>query len=62
MKYGLVLDDEDVEEILTEYFDVNKDDVIRTDNNFIVIQKQGKNEKKDAECETVEKVSVINEI
>lgn len=45
MKYGLVLDDEDVEEILTEYFDVNKDDVIRTDNNFIVIQKQGENEK-----------------
>lgn len=45
MKYGLVLDDEDVEEILTEYFDVNKDDVVRTDNNFIVIQKQGKNEK-----------------
>ena len=45
MKYGLVLDDEDIEEILTEYFDVNKEDVIRTDSNFIVIQKQGKNEK-----------------
>ena len=45
MKYGLVLDDEDVEEILTEYFDVNKDDVVRTDKNSIVIQKQGKNEK-----------------
>lgn len=44
MKYGLILDDEDIEEILTEYFDVNKEDVIRTDSNFIVIQKQDKNE------------------
>lgn len=44
MKYGLVLSDEDIEEILTEYFDVNKEDVIKTDNNFIVIQKQDKNE------------------
>lgn len=44
MKYGLILDDEDIEEILTEYFDVNREDVIRTDSNFIVIQKQGKNE------------------
>nr|DAW88818.1 MAG TPA: hypothetical protein [Bacteriophage sp.] len=44
MKYGLILDDEDIEEILTEYFDVNREDVIRTDSNFIVIQNQGKNE------------------
>lgn len=42
MKYGLVLNSEDIEEILTEYFDVNKEDVIKTDNNFIVIQKQDK--------------------
>lgn len=42
MKYGLVLSSEDIEEILTEYFDVNKEDVIKTDNNFIVIQKQDK--------------------
>ena len=40
MKYGLVLDDEDLEEILTEYFDVSREDVIRTDSSFIVIQKQ----------------------
>lgn len=44
MKYGLVLSVEDIEEILTEYFEVNKEDVIRTDSNFIVIQKQDKNE------------------
>lgn len=40
MKYGLVLNVEDIEEILAEYFDVNKEDVIRAGNNFIVIQKQ----------------------
>lgn len=46
MKYGLVLNAEDIEEILTEYFDVNREDVIRTDNNFIVIQKQNERGKK----------------